>query len=230
MGSNRTITASVPSVHRALQLDHENRRLRRCDGTCWTPRGTTYMSRGPSTTAPSRSSIVSSPSITRNSSSEFGCECQTNSPWTLATFTSWSFTDATSRGCQCSSKEPRPHRGCRYSCVHAVSGGCGVPMGAGRLVRRLGGSGFFVASGWAAAQDQVWLFGFGLSLRGIVEGSASTKTECVADTFCPRADAVAETEVRRSSGPDRVAEQALELDQPIHMGSAIAASARIVTW
>jgi len=61
------------------------RRTRHSDdarGLCSFPLGTTYISPGPSVTAPSRKSMTSSPLTTMNVSSVSAWLCQTNSPCT----------------------------------------------------------------------------------------------------------------------------------------------------
>src|SRR5687767_444746 len=73
-------------------------------GQCSTPFGTTNISPGPSVTSPPRIRIVSRPLRTRKKSSVSGCECQTNSPFTLTTMRSWPLNWPTVRGWKVSVK------------------------------------------------------------------------------------------------------------------------------
>ncbi len=66
--------------------------------------GTTKSWPGRSVTSPSRIRMVSRPLRTKKKSSVSGCECQTNSPCTFTTMTSWPLKPATTRGDHCSPK------------------------------------------------------------------------------------------------------------------------------
>src|SRR5215210_4175924 len=73
-------------------------------GRCSTPRGTTIISPSSNHTSRSRNSILSRPSITKNSSSSSSWWCQENSPRSFTSFTCWPFSSPTTFGLQCSSK------------------------------------------------------------------------------------------------------------------------------